>query len=148
MVLLECALLEMQTSCYRAEYQKINWLELDKSIQKLEGRYGRELKSMVKLMLNKNKKDRPDWEELETFVRRDDEPKVPSPIKHSFLKTSNFGFKDEHSFSDNQTIPLHFAHHSKHSPCAPKMPLSNVPAVSIQTQVIYTSHPQPIQNTF
>jgi hypothetical protein len=37
----------------------------------LESRYRGELKSVVKLMLMKNKRDRPDWEELESFVRRD-----------------------------------------------------------------------------
>lgn len=96
------------------------------------------MKSIVKLMLNKNKKDRPDWEELETFVRRD-EPKMPSPVKQSFLKTSNLGYKEQR-LSDNQTIPIHLANQSHYSPYMPKITLNNIPAAPAQSQVVSTNY--------
>ena len=89
-------------------------------------------------MLNKNKKDRPDWEELETFVRRD-EPKMPSPVKQSFLKTSNLGYKEQR-LSDNQTIPMHLTNQSNYSPYMPKITLSNIPAAPAQSQVVLTNY--------
>ena len=98
MILLECGLLERQDPCYKDEYQRIDYEQLDKNVRRFGLEYSEELRIITEVMLKKDNKDRPDWLDLEQYTKKsadksdvvDSAEKTEKPLNTSFSPIYNY----------------------------------------------------------
>ncbi len=90
MILLDCALLDWQDDCYERNWEAVNWEKIRQKLSTVEGKYGREIKSILERMLEERSDSRISWHEI---IQRLD-PKasfinpVREPVRQSFIRES------------------------------------------------------------